>query len=208
MRKHVRVSTVGRPLARSSKSSGLLTDDFLEKMLAFPRYTTYLYLDTETAGLQCRIGRHRATWIFYHDDRRHQRRKYISKRLGFFPGISTAELATPRASGAARSPPMTSGRVKREAVKVETSLAEYVAHLERRSTAKGKPATWAKLVRQHRQKAHRCHGSGQWSSADIAVHPGAVRTGIATSPIDNGPVVATSAAKILRAAYRRSASAM
>ena len=45
------------------------------------------------------------------------------------------------------------GPGKRESVKVETSLAEYVAHLERKSAAKGKPATWANNVR-HLVKKH------------------------------------------------------
>ncbi len=204
MRKHVRVSAVGRPLLPLVKEQRLLTDDFLEKMLAFPRYTTFLYLDTETAGLQCRIGRHRATWIFYHDDRRHQRRKYISKRLGFFPGISTAEARDAARIWRGKVAANDLGPGRREATKVETSLAEYVEHLERRSTAKGKPARWAKNVKQNVRK-HLLPQFGQWSLNDIALHPGAVADWHRDITDSNGPVVANQCCRILRAAYRRSA---
>ncbi len=204
MRRNIRVSTVGRPLLPLVKERRVLTDDFLEKMLAFPRYTTFLYLDTETAGLQCRIGKHRATWLFYLDDRRHGRRRYISKRLGFFPGTSTAEARDAARIERGRVAAGDLGPGKREAIKVETSLAEYAAYLERQSAAKGKPATWAKLM-QHIARKHIAPRWGQWTLADIAVHPGAVSDWHRDISESSGPVVANKAAKILRAAYRRSA---
>lgn len=204
MRRNIRVSTVGRPLLPLVKEQRLLTDDFLEKMLALPRYTTFLYLDTETAGLQCRIGKHRATWIFYHDDRRHGRRRYISKRLGFFPGTSTAEARDAARIWRGRVAANDLGPGKREAVKVETSLAEYLAYLERQSTTKGKPARWALNVR-HIAKKHILPRWGQWSLAEIAVHPGAVADWHRDITDANGPVIANKCCKILRAAYRRSA---
>ncbi len=203
-RPRLRVDAQGKPVAPLVKERRVLTDDFLEKMLSYPRYTTFLFLDTETHGLQCRFGRHRATWLFYHDDRRHQRRKITSKRLGFFPGTSTAQ-----ARDAAR---IERGRIaagdlspgKRAAIKVEVSLAEYVAHLERRSAAKGKPATWAKNVR-HLVTKHIAPRWGQWSLADIAMHPGAVADWHRDITENNGPVTANKSCKVLRAAFKRSA---
>ncbi len=203
-RPYLRVDTRGRPFAPLVKERRALTDDFLEKMLTFPRYATFLFSDTETHGLQCRLGRHRATWLFYHDDRRHRRRKITSKRLGFFPGTATAQ-----ARDAAR---IERGRIaagdlspgKREAIKVEVSLAEYVDYLERRSATKGKPATWAKNVR-HLVGKHIAPRWGQWSLADVAMHPGAVADWHRDVTEANGPVTANKCCKVLRAAYRRSA---
>jgi integrase len=198
------VDAQGRAFAPLVKERRALTDDFLEKMLAFPRYTTFLFLDTETHGLQCRLGRHRATWLFYHDDRRHQRRKITSKRLGFFPAVRTeaARDAARIERGRIAAGDLSPG--KREAIKVEVSLAEYVDHLERRSAAKGKPATWAKNVR-HLVGKHIAPRWGQWSLADIAMHPGAVADWHRDVTEANGPVAANKCCKVLRAAYRRSA---
>ncbi len=91
-----------------------------------------------------------------------------------------------------------------KSVKVETSLTEYVAHLERKSAAKGKPALWAKNVK-HLVKKHILPKWGQWSLADLTQHPGAVSDWHRDISDENGPVVANQSCKVLRAAYRRSA---
>ena len=169
-------------------------------MLTFPRHEVPLLATPKRKAYKCRLGRHRATWLFYHDDRRHRRRKITSKRLGFFPGIATEE-----ARDAAR---IERGRVaagdlwpgKREAIKVEVSLAEYVAYLERRSATKGKPATWAKNVR-HLVGKHIAPRWGQWSLADVAMHPGAVADWHRDMTEANGPVTANKCCKVLRAAH-------
>ena len=96
------------------------------------------------------------------------------------------------------------GPGKREAVKVETSLAEYVAHLERRSAAKGKPARWAKNVR-HLSRSIIPPRWGQWSLNDIAVHPGAVADWHRDITDGQRAGVANHCCRVLRAAYKRSA---
>ena len=201
---------VGRPLLQADgtaplvKERRVLTDDFLEKLLSYPRYAPYLFIDTDTKGLQCRLGRHRCAWLFYHDDRRHRRRKYISKTLGYFPTMRTAEArdAARIERGKVAAGDLSPG--KREATKVETSLAEFIAHLERGAARKGKPARWAKNVRQAVRK-HIQPRWGHWSLADVAVHPGAVADWHLEITDANGPVIANQCARILRAAYRRSA---
>jgi integrase len=150
------------------------------------------------------LGRHRATWLFYWDDRRHRRRKITSKRLGFFPTMPTA--------GARDAARIERGKIaagdispgKRESIKVETSLAEYVAHLERRSAAKDKAPRWAVNVK-HVIKKHLGPRWGSWSLTDIAMHPGAVSDWHREITEANGPVVANQACRVLRAAYERSA---
>ncbi|MGH6739193.1 MAG: integrase arm-type DNA-binding domain-containing protein, partial [Bradyrhizobium sp.] len=166
-----RVNTIFRPLAQPVNERRILTDDFLGRMMSLPRYNIFNYTDGEVSNLHCRIGRHRATWSFYHDDRRHRRRRITRKRLGHFPGMSTAEArdAARIERGRAAAGDLSPG--KRAAVKVETSLAEYVAHLERRSAAKGKPARWAINVK-YIVKKHIAPRWGQWSLSDIAMHPG------------------------------------
>ncbi len=172
-RPYLRVDAQGGVSAPLVKERRVLTDDFLERMLAYPRYTTFWFFDTETNGLQCRVGRHRATWLFYHDDRRHRRRKITTKRLGFFPGTSTAQARDAARIERGRVAAGDVGPGKKEAVKVETSVAEYLAHLERKSKEKGKAATWAKNARSVVNK-HINPKWGQWSLADLVAHPGAV----------------------------------
>jgi len=184
----LQVDARGKAFAPLVKEQRLLSDDFLTKLLAYPRYTTFLFLDTETTGLQCRVGRHRATWIFYYDDRRHGRRTYTSKHLGFFPGTTTAEARDAARIWRGKVAAGDLGPGKREAVKVETSLAEYIAYLERQSATKQKPATWAGLVR-HLTKKHIAPRFGQWSLAEIAMHPGAVADWHRDITDANGPVV-------------------
>jgi hypothetical protein len=72
-------------------SSDAALDNFFDAVLQFPRDRIILYRDLTTDGVQLRLGRHRATWLFYWDGRRHRRRKITSKRLGFFPAMPTAK---------------------------------------------------------------------------------------------------------------------
>jgi integrase len=200
----LQVDAQGRAFAPLIKEQRVLTDDFLEKLVAYPRYTTYLFVDTDTKGLQCRVGRHRCAFLFYNEDRRHRRRKYTSKVLGYFPDMRTADARDAARIWMGKVAANDLGPGKREAVKVETSLAEYIAYLERQSATKGKPATWAKLAR-HIVKKHIAPRFGAWSLAEIAVHPGAVADWHRDITDNNGPVIANRCAKLLRAAYRRSA---
>ena len=163
-----------------------------------------LYRDPTTDGLQLRLGRHRATWLFYWDDRRHRRRRITSKRLGFFPAMRTEEARDAARVERGRVAAGEVGPGKREAVKVETSLAEYVAHLERKAAAKHKPARWAYNVR-HLVKSIIAPRWGQWSLADVAMHPGAVADWHRDVTEANGPVSANHCCRVLRAAYKRSA---
>ncbi len=185
-------------------SSDAALDNFFDAVLQFPRERIILYRDPTTDGLQLRLGRHRATWLFYWDDRRHRRRKITSKRLGFFPAMPTAEARDAARIERGKVAASEVGPGKREAVKVETSLAEYVAHLERKAAAKGKPARWAKNVR-HIVKKHITPQWGQWSLSDIALHPGAVADWHREITEANGPVIANQVCRVLRASYKRSA---
>jgi integrase len=185
-------------------SSGAALDSFLDAQLSFERDRVWTLRDPTTDGLQIRLGRHRATWLFYWDDRRHQRRRITSKRLGFFPTMRTEEARDAARIERGRVAAGEIGPGKREAIKVETSLAEYAAYLESKSAAKGKPATWAKNVR-HLVKKHIGPRWGTWSLADIAMHPGAVADWHRDITEANGPVTANKCCKVLRAAYKRSA---
>ena len=186
-------------------SSGAPLDAFLDAQLSFDdRDRVWVLRDPTTDGLQIRLGRHRATWLFYWDDRRHRRRRITSKRLGFFPAMRTDEArdAARIERGKVAAGELSPG--KREAIKVEVSVTEYIAHLERRSATKNKPPRWAKNVRQLAKK-HILPRWGQWSLNDIAVHPGAVADWHRDITEANGPVVANQCCRVLRAAYKRSA---
>jgi integrase len=162
--------------------------------------------------LQCRVGANRTTWIFYHDDRRRsaplntkgERRRIISKRLGFFPSMRIEEARNAARVERGKVAAGDVGPGRRDAVKVETSLAEYVAYLERKSETKGKEARWARNV-AHYVKKHINPRWGKWSLADLVMHPGAVADWHQELSENAGPVTADHCCRVLRAAYRRSA---
>lgn len=191
------------PIAKIGTSDGAI-DTWLDAVSAFERERVIIYTDPTTDGLQCRLGRHRTTWLFYWDDRRRRRRKITAKRLGHFPAMRTAEARDAARVERGRIAAGDTSPGKKASVKVETSLAEYIQHLERKSAAKGKPATWAHNVR-HLNRKHILPRWGQWSLADVATHPGAVSDWHRDITDANGPVSANKCAKVLRAAYRRSA---
>lgn len=186
-------------------TSDAALDNFLDGVMAFDeRERVIVYRDPTTDGLQLRLGRRTATWLFYWDDRRRRRRRITAKRLGHYPGMSTSEARDAARVERGKVAAGDLGPGKRESVKVETSLAEYVAHLERRSAAKRKEALWARVVSQHVKK-HILPRWGQWSLKDIAVHPGAVADWHHELTEASGPVLANHCCRILRAAYKRSA---
>ena len=56
------------PIGKIGTSDAAL-DNFLDAVMAFDeRERIILYRDPTTDGLQLRLGRHRATWLFYWDD--------------------------------------------------------------------------------------------------------------------------------------------
>jgi integrase len=192
------------PIGKIGTSDSAL-DNFLDAVTTFDELErVILYRDPTTDGLQLRLGGRTATWLFYWDDRRRRRRKITSKRLGHYPAMRTEEARDAARVWRGKIAAGDVGPGKRESVKVETSLTEYVAHLERKSAAKGKPALWAKNVK-HLVKKHILPKWGQWSLADLTQHPGAVSDWHRDISDENGPVVANQSCKVLRAAYRRSA---
>jgi integrase len=181
-----------------------LNDAYLESVLNFPRDRTFLLIDNDTDGLQCRLGAHRATWLFYHDDRRHGRRKITSKRLGFFPGTSTEEARDKARIERGRIAAGDLSPGKREAIKLDTSMAEYIDHLKRKAARNEKPARWATNV-QNYAKNYILPRFGGWTLADLALHPGAVADWHKDVTEAAGEVTANHCCRVLRASYRRSA---
>jgi integrase len=193
-----------KPIRKLDFPAGLDLDGFLESILNFPRDRVVLYRDTSCDGLQCRVGAHRTTWLFYHDDRRAGRRRYISKRLGFFPTMRTEDA---RNAARVERGKVAAGEVapgKREAVKLDTSMAEYIDHLERKAAKNGKEARWARNVKNY-NKNYILPRFGGWTLADLAMHPGAVADWHKDTTEKAGEVTANHCCRVLRAAYRRSA---
>ena len=176
--------------------------DFVEKG------QTFIYRDfggpSSVTGLRARVGQHRVTLYFHHDDRTHGQRKITSKRLGHWPATTIKE-----ARGMAR---IEAGRIaagngepgKRAAVKFEEAFADYVAYLERKADANGKPRRWARNVAQLGRQLLLPQWGG-WSLADMSTQPGAIAKWHREATRAAGPVSANHAARVLRAAYRRAA---
>jgi hypothetical protein len=188
------------------RHSDVDVDRYLEAVLDFPRERVTLYRDPSTEGLQCRVGAHRVTWQFYHDDRRGGRRRITSKRLGFFPGMSAAEARNAARIERGKVAAGEVGPGKREAIKLDAAMAEYIDHLERKAARNDKPARWALNVRNY-AKNHILPRFGTWTLADLAMQPGVVADWHKDVPKKSGEVTANHCCRVLRAAYSGAPSA-
>jgi hypothetical protein len=122
-----------------------LSDKRVEAAHDFAEGRTIVLSDTRVEGLRVRLGKHRVTFFFRHDDRRNGQRKITAETLGHFPGMTVKEardaakiIAGKVASGAA-------GPGKRAALRFDNAMADYLDHLERKAarahtaSGRGKP---------------------------------------------------------------------
>jgi integrase len=181
------------------KKTFKLTDGWARAAQEFE--TRGVFHDAELKGFRCRVGVHRMTFFFFQEHRVHGVRSCTCKRLGFWPSMTTDDARRAALEIAGRN---ASGRIepgRRTAVKFESAMAEYLAHLRAQAAKRGKPARWAYAV----ESINRVHLSprwGQWSLAEMSDAPGAIRDWHKQVTRDRGPVIANKAAKVMRAAYR------
>jgi hypothetical protein len=137
-----------------------LTDAYVEAVRDFAEGQTSWLFDTKQPGLRCRIGKNRASWVFYHDNRRHGRGRkgnskgrVTSKVLGQFPVMRTDDARRAAAVEAGKLASGTALPGKRNAQKFHTAWAAYLDRLKskvatankqrQREGIAPKPARWA-----------------------------------------------------------------
>ena len=93
---------------------------------------------------------------------------------------------------------------KRKAAKFSAALDEYLAHLERQSERRGKPARWAKNVRSL-SRLYLIPRWGKWPLAEMSGSPAAVRDWHIQVTKDAGPTTANRCVQTMRACYKHAA---
>jgi integrase len=183
------------------KKTFKLTDGWARAAQEFE--TRGVFHDAELKGFRVRVGVHRMTFFFFQEHRVHGVRSTTCKRLGFWPSMTTddARRAALEIAGSNASGRIEPGR--RAAVKFESAMVEYLAHLRAQSARKGKLARWARAVesinRLHLKHWHR------WTLAEMSNSPAAIRDWHMQVSRERGPVIANKAAKVMRAAYKLAA---
>jgi integrase len=180
-----------------------LSDSRVEAAHDFSDGRTIVLCDTRVEGLRVRVGKHRVTFFFRHDDRRNGQRRITVETLGHFPAMTVKEARDAAKIIAGRVAAGSAGPGKRAALRFDDAMTDYLGHLKRKAERAGKPARWAynvaKLV-----KGPLARWSG-WSLADMATNPGALQKWHRDVTRTSGPVSADHCARIVRAAYRRAA---
>lgn len=129
-----------------------LTDAYIEAVRDMAEGQTRILHDfggnDSVPGLRARIGRHRITWVYRRDDRRHGKRKISFKRLGFYPSmdVNAAREAAKIAAGRVASGTSEPGR--KIATKFKDAFADYLEYLQGKADEADKPARWKQNVQK------------------------------------------------------------
>jgi uncharacterized protein (DUF2252 family) len=102
--------------------------DFADK----PDAKARVVWDANVRGLQIRVGKKRVTWSFLKEHRRGDKRSTTFRRLGFWPSMSVNEA---RKSALREAGRIAAGRIspgKRDAIKFEAAIADYINILKGR----------------------------------------------------------------------------
>jgi integrase len=176
-----------------------LSDQHIEALRDFGMKGTFR--DTGVVGLRLRIGVRRMSFFFFMEHRKHGVRSTTCELLGHWPAMNVADArkAALQIAGRIAADKIEPG--KRRAVKFEAALAEYINHLVRQAERRGKPARWAKNVR-NLSRRHLIPKWGKWPLAEISGSPAAVRDWHIQVTKDAGPVTANRCAQLVRACYR------
>jgi integrase len=186
-----------------------LTDGLIDAWTDFdfgdkPDAKARVVWDANVRGLQIRVGKKRVTWSFLKEHRRGDKRSTTFRRLGFWPGMSVNEA---RKSALREAGRIAAGRIspgKRDAIKFEAAIADYITYLEEKATRAGKPPTWSKLVRTVANR-HLLPAFGSWSLIEMSGAPATIREFHERLTKETGPIGANQACRIITACYKFSA---
>jgi integrase len=183
----------------TKKTKQLVTDAYIEALRDFD--VRALIWDTKVTGLRLRVGVHRCSWQFFQQHRRHGKRSTTCKTLGAWP---TMNVTAARQAALIIAGRIASGRrepSRREVVRLDAALDEYLKHLRAKAARAGKPPRHAFNVEKLRRR-FLSPEFGRWPLADLSNTPEAVRDWHERISREAGPVSANRAAEVLRATYR------
>jgi integrase len=198
------------PKSGTTEKKSDLTDARVEAMQEFAEGRTVILHDfggsNSVTGLRARVGRHRVTWTFRRDDRRHGQRKITAKRIGFWPDMTVddAREAAKIVAGLVAAGSGDPGRKK--STKFDDAFAEYLDYLQAKADDEGKPARWKRNVAALGKQLILPEW-GNWSLFDMGRDSGreAIKRWHLKIVKANGPTSANHCARIIRAIYLRAA---
>jgi integrase len=179
-----------------------LSESRMRAIVLWPTDHPYIIRDTGVRGLLLRKGLKRTSWHFYDETRiGHGERSYTSRVLGDASKMTLAQARKQARKIAGRIAADRREPGKREAVRFETAFADYIEHLQKRATDRGKPASWAANV-AGLGKLHILPKWCKWSLAEMSASPKAVKEWHKTLTKNAGPTSANHCCRVIRAAYR------
>jgi integrase len=180
----------------------LLTDTLIETWQDFE--ITGVVHDTRVAGLRVRLGKIKITWIYFQQYRFKGKRGTSWEVLGHWPGMTTADARKAALQIAARNAAGRPKPGKRDAIRFDAAMADYIRYLENKAINAGKPPTWARAVFTIARK-HLLPAFGKFTLAELSASPALVREFHERLTRDAGPVGANQACRIITACYKFSA---
>lgn len=182
-----------------------MTDRFLQAIIdyAVDEGEKPLLWDRRVHGLRLQVGRVRHVWSYYVERRFRGKRQYYFRRLGFFPTMNVVAARKAALVHAAKIAETHFDPGSRQATRLDAALSSYVAYLRAKSEAIGKDPkssrNAASLSRRYLVPEFGSLTLKELSNSPQLVHDWHVKLS------KKLPVTANSAARLLRAAYRRSA---
>jgi integrase len=180
----------------------LLTDTLVETCQDFG--ITGTVHDTRVAGLRVRLGKIKITWIYFQQFRFKGRRGTSWEVLGHWPAMNTADARKAALQIAARNAAGRPKPGKREAIRFDAAMADYIRYLEEKATRAGKPPVWSKVVATVARK-HLLPAFGKFSLAELSQSPALVRQFHERVSKESGPIAGNQACRIITACYKFSA---
>jgi len=166
--------------------------------------TPGIYRDQSCKSLLLRVGARGKSFVFYFEGRRGRQRIVTERLIGHYPvkTVADARIAATIMAGKVAAKAMEPSR--REAIKFDEALEQYLEHLKAKAAAKDKPARWHRNVEQLSRQLLRPKWS-EWTLLDMSRSPGIVADWHSEVSMKHGLTYANRAAQVLRASYKRAA---
>jgi integrase len=161
--------------------------------------------DSELKGLFLHVGARSMVWRYRRQKMQKGVRRMTFKSLGSYPAVGVEEARKAAVIFAGAVANETAPPSKRVAVTFEAAWATYLAYLEAKATAKGKPARWHANAKKLGDNLI-LPTWAKWALFDMANSPEAVEEWHAKMTRKHGPVSANHAARLIRATYKRRAA--
>ena len=175
-----------------------LTDKYIGALIEFAEGESRTVFDTRVHGLKICTGRVRHSWIVYKERRFRGKRKYLFRRIGFFPAMDVKAARQAALAVIAKISEAHFDPGPRAGVRLDAALNAYVAYLRENKTGKS-AINAASLSRRYLIPEFGSLTLRELSDSPQLIHDWHKKVS------RHSAVSANNAARLLRACYRRAA---